>query len=607
MSMMLVMLFGVLLVAGPVVAGALGHPMGALPTSALTLTGVAVLIGCGVALMFTRLYVRTQASEAFVRTGMGGLRVIKDGGSLVVPVVHQVVRISLRTLRLEVSRQGADALITQDKLRADIKAEFYVRVMPDEESIQAAARSFGEHMNNAIYVSQLVEDKLVSALRQVAATKCLEELNTERDDFMKQVMRIITPDLKHNGLTLETATISKLDQTDPRNLRDDNIFDAQGKRTIAEITQRQLTERNRLEREGEQARTQQDVETRKRVLEMERERVEAEAAQQSEIAKARAEKDRDARERMIEAAREVALADVQKSRAVEVATREQEMAIEVAEREKEQAIAEAEQRVEVARRAQQQAIAEAERARVATEAALAKAEAERERERQSIKTVEVEAAAEREKRRKVIDAEAAAQQRYVEAQRAADAEAYRLEKEADGRRAAAAAEAEAVTRRAQAEADAARAMAEAHKAQQMVPVDVERERVGVKEREVEVLQQELEARARHGAAAQEFELAKMRITKEAEVRIEGAKAMAVLTGKINAQLFGTPEDVARMARSYAQGMGVAKVMDGFFAGADAQTLATGQRVIEELMSAVKSAPATVETDAAVTEVADAAE
>src|SRR6185369_876798 len=151
------------------------------------------------------------------------------------------------------------------------------------------------------------------------------------------------PDLAHNGLTLETATISKLDQTDPRLLKTDNIFDAQGLRTIAQITQEQLTRRNELERAGEQARKMQDVETRKRVLTLDQAQAEAEAAQAASVATVIAEKDREAREKQIEAARAVELAAVEKATAIEVATREQQRDIDVAERRRQEAIAKAEQ------------------------------------------------------------------------------------------------------------------------------------------------------------------------------------------------------------------------------------------------------------------------
>lgn len=558
-GMFLIALFGCGLIVAPIVSSVYGHPLSGLASALMIASGIVAVTGASIISVVARLYMRTKASEAFVRTGMGGIRVIKDGGALVIPVVHQLVRISLQTIRLEVNRQGVDALITKDKLRADIRAEFFVRVQPDESSIESAARSFGEQMGDHRYVASLVEDKLISALRQVAATKTLEELNTKRDEFMKEVRNVVTEDLTHNGLTLETATISKLDQTDPKNLRDDNIFDAQGKRTIAEITQKQLTERNRLEREGEQARTKQDVETRKSVLELERAKAEALAGQQSEIAKIQAEKEREAQEKQIEARRAIELANIQREQAVAVAQREQQRATEVAERQK------------------QESVAMAEKQRTVAQSQLAAAEADRERAQQAIKTVEVEAAADRDKKKLVIAAEAVAQQKFVEAQRAADAEAYRVQKQAEGRKAAADADAEAITKKADADASAAKARADGDRAVALVPVQVQQEQVEVERKRVEVLKQELEAREKHGRAAQEFEIAKLRVTKEAEVRIEAAKATVNLVGQVNAQVFGTPEDVSKMTQAWMRGMGISNTISGFLdaAGPEAAQQITG--------------------------------
>ena len=56
----------------------------------------------------------------------------------------------------------------------------------------------------------LVQEKLVSALRTVAATKELVELHAKRDEFASAVQEIVTNDLASNGLTLESVTISAL-------------------------------------------------------------------------------------------------------------------------------------------------------------------------------------------------------------------------------------------------------------------------------------------------------------------------------------------------------------------------------------------------------------
>jgi len=579
MAIILVVVFGVALIAAPIVVAALGGTLGTVVNIILILSGIVTLLVSGTLLVITKLYVKTKASEAFVRTGMGGMQIIKDGGAIVIPVIHQKVMVSLKTIKLVVHRHGGnESLITKDKLRADITAEFFVRVMPKDEDIKAAARSFGEGMQNIEQVKELVEEKLVSALRTVAARETLEALNSERDSFMKQVMEIVTEDLAHNGLTLETPTVSQLDQTNAENLNPQNIFDAQGLATIDRIAQEKLTQRNQLVRDGEVARGRRDVEARKTILTQDQEQAEAEAAQEAEIAKKQAQAEREAREKQIEATRAVAIADVAKQEAIEVATRNQQKAIEVAEREKDQAVA----------------VAEALQANA--EAELAKAEALREAEQQQVKTVEVEAEADRRKRVDIISAEAKAQQGLITEQRAADAIAYRMEKEADGKKAAADAEAEAITKRADADMRAAKAEAEGERAKEMVPVDVQAKLVDVEQRRVEVLEQELAAREEHGKIAQDFELAKLEIKQMAEVRIETARAAATMLQKVEMKLFGTPDQVADMNSKLLAGIGATTALEGLLDGVGPQTAELAGTVVDAVANRLAATDDTDDTD-----------
>ena len=571
MSIIFLCVLGVLLIALPLAAPALGAPLGGAAAALATLSGIALLVAAASALIVTKLYRRTKASDAFVRTGAGGVRVIRDGGALVIPVLHELVPVSLQTLKLEVSRVNEDALITQDKLRADIHAEFYVRVQPEHESILQASRSLGDKMGDPTKVKDVVGDKLVSALRTAAASKTLEQLNSERDEFLAEVMKLVTEDLRSNGLILESVTISKLDQTDERYLKDENIFDAQGRRKIAEITQLNLTERNRLLRDGERARKHQDVEAVERVLELDRHRREAEARQKAEVAKVDAETEREAREKRVDAERRVSLAEIEKARALEVAVRAQQESIELAERQK------------------QERIAEAERKRAAAEQALAEAEAEREQARQRIETIRVTEAAEREKRRQVVEAQAAAEQHYVSEQRRADGEAYALQKQAEARRAAANAEAEAIRTRSEAEAEAERQRALGQKATAMVPVDVARAQVDVeRDRLSTVVRPELEVREEHGKVAQDFELAKLRIEAEKEVRIAVARASATLFAKVQANLYGTPEDVTKVAAALTRGQALAEGVGGFLGSADGRTLRVIEGISDGLTEVLRS-------------------
>src|SRR5437899_11629458 len=104
----------------------------------LGLIVVAVIVAIVVWLM-NWLYLRSSKERAFVRTGLGGQKVVMNGGAFVLPIVHDVVPVNMNTLRLEVSRGRDKALITKDRMRVDVVSEFYVRVAAKAEAVAAAA------------------------------------------------------------------------------------------------------------------------------------------------------------------------------------------------------------------------------------------------------------------------------------------------------------------------------------------------------------------------------------------------------------------------------------------------------------------------------------
>ena len=89
---------------------------------------LALLVVMG--LVFARMYRRSTKELSFVRTGWGGQKVIMNGGALVFPVLHDIIPVNMNTLRLEVRRADQQELITRDRMRVDVAAEFYVRVQP---------------------------------------------------------------------------------------------------------------------------------------------------------------------------------------------------------------------------------------------------------------------------------------------------------------------------------------------------------------------------------------------------------------------------------------------------------------------------------------------
>lgn len=78
---------------------------------------IAVCILFIIGIIFARLYRRASAEQAFVRTGLGGQKVVMSGGAIVMPIFHEIIPINMNTLKLEVSRSTIDSLITKDHAR----------------------------------------------------------------------------------------------------------------------------------------------------------------------------------------------------------------------------------------------------------------------------------------------------------------------------------------------------------------------------------------------------------------------------------------------------------------------------------------------------------
>lgn len=253
------------------------------------IAGVIVTAIVVIGIIMTSLYTRATRDKAYVRTGLGGKKVVLDGGSVILPIFHSYSWVSLSTLRLEVKRAENESLITKDRMRADITAEFYVRVKPDAENIALAAQTLGDRTNDADALKALVEAKFVDGLRSVAATMSLRDLQEQRAEFVKSVQAAVAHDLQSNGLELESVSLTRLDQTDIKHFNPNNTFDAEGLTALTKITEERKRERNQIVRDNEVEIATKDREASLRRLTIEREQRDAELTQERDIANKTAE------------------------------------------------------------------------------------------------------------------------------------------------------------------------------------------------------------------------------------------------------------------------------------------------------------------------------
>ena len=421
---------------------------------------VAILIALLViGLVFSSLYTRSSKERSFVRTGMGGQKIIMNGGAIVLPVLHEIIPVNMNTLRLAVSRKEQQALITKDRMRVDVLAEFYLRVKPDADAIANAAQTLGTRTLDPNELKEMIEGKFVDALRSVAAEMEMAELHEQRSQFVQKVQQVVSEDLLKNGLELESVSLTGLDQTPREFFSPDNVFDAEGLARMTRSIEARRKEVNEVEQEtrvmieqknleAERQRLEISRETRYAQMEQEREIATREAEQQSSIAKERATQDRAAKQAEIVAGREVdesRIAAEQATRLLEIEKdrrlREQEIERERVLEEREIAkqklleIAEQERAIAVAEKSKEQSMAD----KLANEARAEAATAE-----EKVITAKQVEAAERDKAIELIEATKEAERQATSVRIAAEAEKLAAEDKAEALRMQANAEADAL-------------------------------------------------------------------------------------------------------------------------------------------------------------------
>jgi uncharacterized membrane protein YqiK len=557
---------------------------------------VLALIGATI----SRFYRRCGADEALVRTGHGGNRVVLGGGVMVYPILHQLLRVSLRSVKLSVERAGKNALVTADKIKANVATELYIKVEPIADDVLAAARSFGERNLDETAIAELIEGKLTDALRSVSANQTFMSLHAQRKEFAEMIQAALSEELKKNGLTLENVSVTSLSMLQVTELDPTDVFDAEGLRAITESVSTNREKTNQIQKDKENQIHAQNVTARMRQLELEQQQKHAEAdqarrvseyaalqeaetaravftqeqtrelaayekqsavergriMQEQAIAIAQAEKGRREREAQIISEAATAAAEIQKGKDIRTAEIDRQQALETAEIERMKVIEAStiikEQTIETARVAKLVAITRTEEEAAHAAAAKALAIAEEERAKQSIITVEATAKAERDKAITTLDAEARAAVQHA----LAEGEAGKARQLAEARAAEARGEAMAIEAAANAQANRRRAEAQA---------EADADRIVASAR-AEAAQQEAVA-LRALAEAEAARATAMAHARRHEVEAENAVSKELLVRDVALEMIRTLPAVTKELMSPAQKISEIKVLHtGGFGG-----------------------------------------
>jgi uncharacterized membrane protein YqiK len=425
---------------------------------------VVIVVTC---FLFYWFYRRATKETAFVRTGLLGQKVVMNGGAFVVPIFHDVTLVNMRTQRIGVPLTRDSAIITKDRMRVDVVADFFVRVEPEARAVATAAQGIGRRLMDADGLRDMVEGKFVDTLRSVAAEMTMEDLHEKRSEYARRVREVVTPTLATSGLQLEAVSLIQLDQTNMEYFNPSNAFDAEGLTRLTEEIERRKKKRNDIEQDTLIAIRNKNLETEKLALDIDRETQIARIAQEREVEIERAaQRAQLAAER---AARELQTqqADISLQEGVERSRVAQQLAIDT-----QRILRETElQRLEVERR---KALEMAEQTRTIAVAEQSRRQSEAQAVAERARAVAIAAEEEVFTARELAVAERSKKVQLIAAAQEAERESTRLLIAASADKQAAAERAEAARLLAQGDADAERIRALAEKIRHEVEAEGQR-------------------------------------------------------------------------------------------------------------------------------------
>jgi uncharacterized membrane protein YqiK len=275
------------------------------------------------------LYRRSSKEVSFVRTGMLGEKVVISGGAFVLPIIHNITQVGMRTLSLNIKRAGDKSLITKDRMRAELVTEFFTKVPPEAKAVSTAAQTLGNRTLDPEHLKEVVAGRFADALGEVAAKMTLDEIQENRGQFVKQVANIANESIGHTGLALETVSIISLDQAPIEMFNPANTFDSQGLTQLTEQIESRKKKRNDITQDTKISIENKNLETIQKELEIkkneefskyqqEREIAIQRAKEKTETIKEKAEKEREAEEAEIRSQEQIEVAKISQNQVIEV-------------------------------------------------------------------------------------------------------------------------------------------------------------------------------------------------------------------------------------------------------------------------------------------------
>lgn len=201
----------------------------------IAVISIAVVVFVGIAVVMSR-YTKAGPNQVLIvsgwnhkyvdpdgTVGMRGFRIVKGGGTFVIPVLEKIDVLSLELLTIDVQ---TPEVYTSKGVPVKVDGVAQIKVKGDDISIATAAEQFLSKGTEDI--KNIAMQTMEGHLRAILGTLTVEEIYQNRDAFASKVQEVAAGDMANMGLGIVSFTI--------RDIRDtQGYLEALGKPRISQV------------------------------------------------------------------------------------------------------------------------------------------------------------------------------------------------------------------------------------------------------------------------------------------------------------------------------------------------------------------------------------
>ena len=128
-------------------------------------------------------------------------RFAQPGFHLIIPVVERMFRVDIREMMVEATPQ---MIITNDNLNAQVDAQVYLKVKPDEENVKASQYNVTNYKYQIVNLAR-------TTLRNIIGTLTLKSANSERGKINTELRQTLLEETANWGIEILRTELKEID------------------------------------------------------------------------------------------------------------------------------------------------------------------------------------------------------------------------------------------------------------------------------------------------------------------------------------------------------------------------------------------------------------